>query len=286
MTEPLISAIVSAYASERFMRGCLTDLLQQTIADRIEIIVIDAASPQDEQSIVAEFQQRHDNIRYVRTPDREPLYASWNRGIRMARGTYVTNANTDDRHRRDGLERLVQALDSDLAAALAYGDVAVTMRENATFGDAPPVLAFRWPDFDRTRLFRAAFAGPQPVWRRALHERYGFFDESLIAAGDYEFWLRLAAGGERFVHVAEPLGLYLASRSSLEHRDPGRNFSESEAARQRHWRTEWGARPRPGGMYLRPNFRILARGLLHGRFTPLAELFAHARMLAGGRIRR
>ena len=276
----ILSAIVSVYDAERFLRGCLDDLLQQTMAKDIEIIVVDAASPGREGEIVREY----DGIRYIRAPQREPLYASWNRGIRAATGTYVTTANADDRHRRDGLERLVAALERDRDAALAYADVAVTMRENANFDEVAPAVTCRWPDFDRRRLFRAAYIGPQPVWRRALHERYGWFDESFTAAGDYEFWLRLAVH-ERFVHIAEPLGLYLASPQSIEHRNPALIWSESEAARERYWRPEWGARPRPGGVFLRPDFGAVGRELLRGRAGPLRELAAHARMLVKGRRR-
>ena len=278
----IVSAIVSVYNAERFLRGCLDDLRAQTIADDVEIIVVDAASPQNEAAIVREY----DGVVYLRAPQREPLYASWNRGIRAARGTYVTTANADDRHRRDALERLVDALERDRGAALAYADAAVTMRENATFDDTRPPVFHRWPDFDRRRLFRAAFIGPQPLWRRELHERYGWFDESFATAGDYEWWLRLAAAGERFVHIAEPLTLYLASASSIEHRDPQLNWRESEAARERHWRAEWGARPRPGGVFLRPDLPFVASRLLRGDLAPAAEMLAHARMLVHGRSRR
>lgn len=285
MNQPILSAIVSTYASERFLRGCLDDLLHQTIADAIEIVVVDADSPQNEQAIVADYTRNHDNIVYVRAPQREPLYASWNRGIRIARGKYVTNANTDDRHRRDGLERLVGALENDPSAALAYADVAVTLRENATLDEMRPIVFYRWPDYDRRSLFRVGYCGPQPVWRRELHDRYGWFDDSLRIAGDYDFWLRLAAGGERFVHIAEPLGLYLASPASIEHRDPRRNFDEAELVRERHWRAEWGQRPRPRGFFLHPDFGNIARELLRGRLAPVAELWQHAHMLIAGRRR-
>ncbi len=60
--EYLVSAIVSTYKSERFMRGLLEDLEAQTLADRLEIVIVDSNSPQNEGAIVKEFQKRYDNI--------------------------------------------------------------------------------------------------------------------------------------------------------------------------------------------------------------------------------
>jgi O-antigen biosynthesis protein len=270
MSEILLSAIVSTYAAEHFIRGCLDDLLAQTMAGEMEIIVVDAASPQNEGAVVEEYARRHPNIRYVLTPEREPLYASWNRGIAMARGKYVTSANTDDRHRRDGLRILVDALENDPGAALAYGDVIVTCHDNARFDDEPPYVTFRWPDFDRRLLFAVAYCGPQPVWRRELHDRYGWFDADLTVAGDYEWWLRLATN-ERFVHVPELCGLYLSSSASIEHRHAGRSRRQSEEARTRHWSASWGNRPRPGGLLLRFDFRLIARDAMRGKLRPLRD---------------
>lgn len=46
--DPLVSVLVSTYNAERLIQGALESLEQQTIASRIEIIVIDSGSPQDE----------------------------------------------------------------------------------------------------------------------------------------------------------------------------------------------------------------------------------------------
>ena len=284
MTSPLVSAIVSTYAAERFMRGCLEDLEAQTIADRLEIIVVDSNSPQNEAAIVREFQQRYDNIRYIRTPERETLYAAWNRGIAAATAKYVTSANTDDRHFPQAFERMVESLESS-NAVLAYADAAVTLRENAAAGTFRPCVFLRWPEFDRRLLFQVDFVGSQPVWRRDLHERYGLFDADFIVSADYEFWLRVARQ-ETFLHVPETLGVYLASRSSIEHRHPDRTWRESETARLRYWNEEWGTRPRPHGFFLRFAWGEAIAALLRGNLTPAREIATHVAMLAGGRLHR
>ncbi len=233
---PLVSAIVSTYNSERFLRGCLEDLERQTIADQLEIIVVDSGSTENERSIVEEFQECHSNIVYLRTEERETLHAAWNRGIKASRGTYLTIANTDDRHRYDALEVLARALHENPDVALAYGDCHVTRTENETFETAKQVEKYQWLDFDATDLLRkGCFVGPQPMWRREVHDEHGYFDARFVAAGDYEFWLRLAQN-KRFLHLKETLGLYLESPSSVEHAYQDLSLAEKAEAQSRYAR--------------------------------------------------
>ncbi len=245
VAEPIVSAIVSAYKSERFIRGCLEDLEAQTIADRLEIIVVDTASPENEGAIVKEFQQRYRNIQYLRTEQRETVYGAWNRGLRAARGKYITNANTDDRHRRDHLEILVRNLEQNPDVALAYADVLITRTENETFDTAHPTGTYHWLDFKPLDLLtKGCFVGPQPVWRRSLHDTHGYFDDTFVTAGDYEFWLRIASR-QRFLHVKETLGLYLESPGSVEHTNRDRGARECQEAQNRHREAILAISPKP-----------------------------------------
>lgn len=215
----LISAIVSTYNSERFLRGCLEDLLSQTISDRLEIIVVDSGSIENEGAIVREFQSAYPNIVYLRTEQRETIYAAWNKGVRAARGRYLTNSNTDDRHRRDAFEVMCSALEKNPDVALAYADVIATEFENETFEEHTKLDEYEWSDWNRNMLLdKGCFIGPQPVWRRDVHDIYGLFDESLTVSGDYEFWLRISQTFD-FMHIKTPLGLYLKSPQSVEHRN-------------------------------------------------------------------
>src|SRR2546423_10144989 len=132
-----ITAIVSTYKSERFMRGCLEDLVNQTLFPQIEVIVIDSASPENEAAIVREFQERHPNIRYFRTEERETLYAAWNRAIELSSAPYLTNANTDDRHAPNALEKMAALLDKRPEVDVVYARTAITYVAGSKFGAAP-----------------------------------------------------------------------------------------------------------------------------------------------------
>jgi glycosyltransferase involved in cell wall biosynthesis len=193
MPEPRITAIVSTYAAQRFMRGCLEDLVAQTLLDEMEILVIDSGSPQGEGAICEEFARAHPQIRYLRT-EREPIYATWNRAIGLARGTYLTSSNTDDRHRPEFMAAMVEALDSNPEIALVYGEKMVSHTENETFAMCLKrgARVQRLPEFDLSDLLLSCYPGSQPVWRKSLHEEFGLFDTRYRIAADYDMWLRFA----------------------------------------------------------------------------------------------
>ena len=137
--------------------------------------------------------------------------------IKAATGKYITNANTDDRHRKDALERMVNVLEARSDVVLVYADVIKTKTENETFENCTSVGEYHWYDWDRNVLLEeGCFIGPQPMWRRSVHDDYGYFDESLISSGDFEFWLRISQSYD-FFHIRIPLGLYLIRPDSIEH---------------------------------------------------------------------
>lgn len=223
----LISAIVSVYNCERFIEGCLYDLEQQTIADKLEIVVVNSGSQQNEEPIIKKFQEKHDNIVYIKTENRETLYEAWNRGIKAASGKYITNANSDDRHRKDAFEMMIKVLEHENIIDVVYADSLMTEIENETFENNTSSGYLNWPEFDRYELLHSCFIGPQPMWRKRLHEEFGYFDGSLVVAGDYEFWLRIAERS-KFKHIKEYLGLYLKASNSVEHRNPELHILEKD----------------------------------------------------------
>lgn len=214
MTEPLATALVSTWSSEKYLRGCLDDLLQQTLGERLEILVIDACSPEREGEIVRAYQARHANIRYVRTPMRESTSAAFNRGTALARGRYLSTANTDDRHHPEFFAVMVDVLEAHPEFGLAYADAAITRGDNETWAANSATTAFAWPDYTPATGLSCCLFGCQPVWRRDVHDFVGPWDERYRHANDQDMFLRIA---RRFgaVHVREVLGLFLQRPDSV-----------------------------------------------------------------------
>lgn len=216
MPLPVITAIVSTYSAARFIRACLDDLVAQTFFGQMEVLVIDSGSPEGESAIVAEYAQRYpDQIRLVRT-EREPLYAAWNRAIKLARGRYLTSANTDDRHSPDFMTVMAAALDNNSNAALVYAKQYISHEENETFAAcaARGATVRHWPAFTRADLLLRCITGSQPVWRKALHEQLGEFDTRYAIAADYDLWLRFATDHE-LLRVDRVLGVLYDSPTTI-----------------------------------------------------------------------
>lgn len=155
----------------------------------------------------------------------------WNRGIRLARGRYLTNANTDDRHRTDALELMAACLDNRPNVGLVYGDMFVTSLANETFLTARDIRLHELGNFSRLALLGEGGCGPHPMWRKALHYELGGFCEEFKVAGDYEWWLRVCEKYPLY-HIPEPLSLYLKRPDSIEHRQLEVCAAEAEMIRR------------------------------------------------------
>jgi radical SAM superfamily enzyme YgiQ (UPF0313 family)/GT2 family glycosyltransferase len=186
----------------------------------LEIIIINSGSLQNEELIILDFLHKYPKqFQYVHTEMREPLYTAWNRGIRLATGKYLTNANTDDRHRIDSFEIMVQELEEHKDIALVYADQLYTSVPNETFETSKTTKLRVWAGYSYQTLRGHCMVSSQPMWRRSLHDCYGMFDESYTSAGDWEFWLRIGKN-ETFKKINQVLGLYYDNPTGIENSNP------------------------------------------------------------------
>ncbi len=209
-----VTAIVSTYRSEAFMVECLENLLSQSIGARLEIVVVDADSPEDERDIVLRYRARHPNIAYLRTRARIGVYAAWNIAVRAARGRFLFSMSTNDHLHVDACRIMAGELEAHSDVAMVYGDTYLTRHPHETFGANQHYDAYRWPEYRYEDLLNECMIGPHPMWRRSVHDAVGYFDERFLADGDQEFWLRM---GERFMcrHIEGFTGLQWISPDAL-----------------------------------------------------------------------
>jgi hypothetical protein len=140
-------------------------------------------------------------------------------GIKQAQGEYLTSANTDDLFHDNALKIMADELDRT-GAAICHSWLHRNMKGKFELWERPTG--------DYHRLRTRCFPGPMPMWRKSLHDKYGYFDESFKIVGDWEFWLRVMKAGEKICHIEQSLGVYLWREKSLERRDRQLNIAERE----------------------------------------------------------
>ncbi|QWV97026.1 tetratricopeptide repeat protein [Geomonas nitrogeniifigens] len=204
---PLVSAIVVTRNRESHLRECLTGLMEQTIADRMEVILVDRGSDECEWAVAADLQRRYGNISLLRVPAAAAGKAV-NMALRMAGGKYLTIVDATDRMRRDAYQQLVAALEAAPAAMLAYGDTCFTAIPHESFASHTSYGKVIWPDYTPQQLGQLSEVAPHPLWRRELHDSIGFLPEGYPNHGMREFLLR-AAERFRLLHLQEFTGLKL-----------------------------------------------------------------------------
>lgn len=226
---PLVSVIVSTYNSERFLERKILDLLQQTIIDKTEIIIVNSGSEQDEDSIILKYCKLYKNIKYIKTENRETIYKAWNRGINIAKGKYITNANTDDILRNDALEILSNKLDSEITIGLVYGDQYITHSTESSFNDVRFLKRVYKLDYSPFRLLWRNIVGSQPMWRSSIHfDNNIWFNENFEVSGDSEFEYRVSQK-YKLKRVPKVLGIYYKSPNDENKEFQDRELTKSES---------------------------------------------------------
>jgi glycosyltransferase involved in cell wall biosynthesis len=199
-----ISVITSLYNSQQYLEGYFKALGTITNTHEIEILMIHNAANAEELEIIAKYLPQFPFIRHIQV-GREGLYATWNRGISLAKGDYVTPWNVDDVHLPDSLKHQADALDANPAVGLSYGDFLIVRNYGDTEG-----FAVNEPQFDARNptFYRQHHVGCFPMWRKSIHEKVGYFDEQFRLIADLDFQIRVAKT-YGLVKIPQQLGYYL-----------------------------------------------------------------------------
>lgn len=235
MINPKVSAIISTYKSEQFFEEKILDLIDQTIFNQLEIIIIDSASPENEQNIIQPYLEKYSNIKFIRTQERETIYKAWNRGIKLAKGKYVTNANTDDRLKNDAYEIMSDYLDKHENVGLIYADQFITHIPNQRFNESLKCKITKSPNFDKILQLDLALIGSQPMWRNSIHRNHNiYFDENFEVSGDHAFEIEVSFKFD-IQKIDLVLGTFYRSKSTNKsYENIDRNRRELEKIRRKY----------------------------------------------------
>jgi glycosyltransferase involved in cell wall biosynthesis len=233
LENPNVTILCSLYDGDEYIDQYLANMTEQEDFGDCELVIVDACSPGRECDVIERYMSDYPNISYSRAESRIGIYEAWNIAIRKSTGRFITNANLDDARHPESIVRMRDALDAHTEVDVVYSDFLYTFlphlpwREVEAVGfrsHLPPPTIHNMLDFNSPHC--------APMWRRSLHERYGYFDESFRSAGDWEFWLRGIRSGLTLHKIDSPMIAYFhnARGMSTQLNTPG--LRESQAIRR------------------------------------------------------
>ena len=186
---PRISVITSLYRCYQYLDNYFDAVDKIINLDECEFLLLFNDPTEEEDAKIKERIAGKNHFKYYKI-DREPLYATWNRGIKLASGKYCANWNVDDIRLPDSLFRQANALDDNPKCALAYGNTINILRHEDTTGTINNELDYS--ETTKHKFRDSCFLSCFPMWRKSIHDTIGYFDEQFKVVGDFEFQIRVA----------------------------------------------------------------------------------------------
>lgn len=119
---PLISIVMATYNGEKYLREQVDSLLAQSYTT-LEFIFVDDASSDSSLTILQEYASQDERIRLVTNPENQGLLATFETGIRAAKGEMIALSDQDDVWMTDKIRLLAGAIGSH---SMIYADSALT----------------------------------------------------------------------------------------------------------------------------------------------------------------
>jgi glycosyltransferase involved in cell wall biosynthesis len=195
--------VTPAYNQGAFLRETILSVLSQDYPS-IEYIVIDDGSTDNTAGVIAEFSGR---LRAI-SRENKGQAATLNEGWSLCKGKYVGYLSSDDLLDNVAISRLVDALEGQSSAVVAYGDFRLIDANGAMMRE---VIAESY-DSRRLRQDLICQPGPGTIFLRSVLDQVGGWRVDLRQVPDFEFWTRVSRVGD-FLKVPSVLA---SSRVHLE----------------------------------------------------------------------
>lgn len=180
---PLVSIVLPTYNGSRYLDDSIGSCLDQSY-DNIELIVVDDCSTDGTPDIIRTRAAQDGRIRVITHEQNKKLPGALNSGFAQARGEYLSWTSDDNLYRPDAIERMVSALTSRPEASVVYAGYSV-------IDDAGRILN-AVPARPPAELVLGNVVGACFLYKKAVQDQVGPYDETIFLAEDYDFWLRAA----------------------------------------------------------------------------------------------
>lgn len=178
-----VSVITATFNSAATLTDTLSSVRDQTYP-LVEHLIIDGGSKDNTMEIVAGFP----HVKQICSEKDRGIYDAMNKGVKRATGDIVGILNSDDFYASENVLREVVDTFQQSGCDAVYGDLQYVDKD-----DVSKIVRYWRSGPYQHGAFKWGWMPPHPSFfvRRALYDRFGFFNLDMETAADYELMLRM-----------------------------------------------------------------------------------------------
>lgn len=191
MQKPLVSIIMPAYNSAKYIKESISSILTQSYSN-FELIVINDGSLDKTVEILKSFSDQR--VKLIDSKINYGISASRNKGLDLARGCYISFCDSDDTWKEKKLENQINILENNDEYQIAYTNALLIDKTGKSFGSKtyPKTLDYY------QMLKRNYICNSSSIFKAKFLNGLRFED---IKHEDYLFWLRLFSKGIKAINT-------------------------------------------------------------------------------------
>jgi len=192
MNNPLVSVLMPAYNSEKFISEAIESICNQTYLN-FEFVILDDCSTDNTWNIIQKYADEDNRIKAFRNDENLNIVKTRNRLFNLAdsKAEYYAIFDSDDLSMENRLEEEVIFLEENME----YGAIG---SHNLIIDENSDVIAKRkyeteYEKIKKNILIRSPFAQPSVMIRKSVIDKVGGYvsEKKYNRARDYDLWIRI-----------------------------------------------------------------------------------------------
>lgn len=181
---PKVSIYIPSYNNGKYIKEAVDSVLNQTYTD-VEVCICDDGSSDNTLQVLKENFQDNPKVKWVAQTN-GGIGKSSNTAVRLCRGMYIGQLDSDDVLKPEAVATLVEYLEKN-----SYGCVYSSCERIDAEGNYLK-YEYSYPTFSREKMMLTSIAHHFRMFRRRDWLRTDGFNENLLNAVDYDMFLKLS----------------------------------------------------------------------------------------------
>lgn len=186
---PLVSVVMPAYNSEKYISEAIESVLNQTFKD-FEFIIVNDGSTDNTFNIIKEYARKDKRIKVINNKKNCGISKTRNNGIKLARGKYIATHDSDD-------ISLPTRFQEQLSFMEQHPEVGVVGAYIQIFdSDSGKIIGIRkYSNEDKVLrkniFFYSPIAQPVSMIRKEVFSEVGYYDNNYPPTEDLDLWFKI-----------------------------------------------------------------------------------------------